>query len=55
LPSLDYEVRCNEKGTIGKHEKESDGALLILGEEQIACRSHGIDHGIKKQPGRADR
>jgi hypothetical protein len=45
-------VRRNEKGTISEHKKERDGALLILGKKRVASRSHGIDHDIKKQPGR---
>ncbi len=43
----------NEKEAVSEQEKESDGALLILGEERVACHGHGIDHGIKKQPGRS--
>ncbi len=46
-------MRRNEKEAVSEQEEESDGALLILGEERVACHGHGIDHGIKKQPGRS--
>ena len=46
-------MRRNEKEAVSEQEEESDGALLILGEKRVACHGHGIDHGIKKQPGRS--
>ena len=46
-------MRRNEKEAVSEQEEESDGALLILGEERVARHGHGIDHGIKKQPSRS--